>query len=119
MELLRTPRAPQRHDPMPRTERSMRGQKFADDFLLVEWHLRRSPNLICLVALSSEEHDVSVSGVIECASNRFATVLDSLVTPGRHSGFDVVENFCRIFSSRIIAGRDHNVGVALCRRAQL
>src|SRR6266513_532394 len=55
----------------------------------------------------------------ERASNRFAPILDSLVTTWRHSLLDVVENFSRIFSSRVIAGRNHDIGAALSPRAHL
>src|SRR3954468_10964182 len=83
--------------------------EFFHNFFLVEWVGRRAPNLICLVPLSREQHDVGIGGEVYRALYGSQSVCDALVIPSLHSGFNVVDDRVGVLGPRIVAGDDRVV----------
>jgi len=90
-----------------------------NDDPLIEWQGRRAPDLVSLVALPREQHQVvrlcDGEGTRDCG----APILDPFVIRSLHSRLDVIEDALRVFRARIVAGEDHVIGLRLGDSAHL
>ena len=79
------------------------------DLPLVERQLGRAADLVGLVTLAGEQHEIVRRRDLERAGDRVATVFDPLVRYSAHPRLDVVEDALRVFGPRVVARDDGEV----------
>ena len=85
---------------------------------IIEGMLLVSDDLVCFVAFSGNEYDVSRSGRPRGPLDGLATVDDAGSFRGvTHASPDVIDDGLRFLITRIITGHNHSVGVLLGDRA--